>query len=71
MVRPELHLADNDPFAYYFLPLTYSTLTCSNGAKGCANYRTQASQMEPANSIAFNENLSMTKARAGARAGGG
>jgi hypothetical protein len=60
----ELHLIDNDPFAYYITPPGYSTLTCSNGAGGCGDYRTQASEAEPVNSIAFNENLSMMKALA-------
>jgi hypothetical protein len=55
----ELHLADNDPFAYYFLPLSYRNLTCNNGASECAGYRDGAGL-----SIAFNENLSMMKALA-------
>ena len=62
--HPELHLAESDPFAYFVLPLSYSTLACSNGADGCAGYRNQAGQMNPTNSIAFNENLSMMKALA-------
>lgn len=60
----ELHLTDNDPFAYYITPPGYSALTCSNGAGGCDDYRTQAGEAEPVNSIAFNENLSMMKALA-------
>ena len=60
----ELHLADNDPFAYYNTPPGYSTLTCSNGGGGCDDYRIQASEPLPINSIAFNENFAMMKALA-------
>ena len=42
--QSELHLADNDPFAYYITPPGYSTLTCNNGGSGCDDYRTQASE---------------------------
>jgi hypothetical protein len=40
--RPELHLVDGDPYAYFNLPLSYSTLTCRNGAPGCPGYRAGA-----------------------------
>ncbi len=52
--RPELHLDDSDPYAYFNNPLSYSTLTCSNGAADCAGYRARAGKP-----IAYNENLGM------------
>jgi len=57
--HPELHLADDDPYAYYVLPLSYSTLTCDNGAHGCDGYRAGAGKP-----ISYNESLSMMKALA-------
>jgi hypothetical protein len=57
--RPELHLVDGDPFAYFNLPLSYSTLTCSNGAPMCPGYRAGAGKP-----IAYNENLAMMQALA-------
>ena len=57
--RPELHLVDGDPYAYFNLPLSYSTLTCSNGAGGCPGYRAGAGKP-----ISYNENLAMTQALA-------
>ena len=62
--QSELHLVDNDPFAYYITPPGYSTLKCSYGGTGCDDYRTQASEPLPMSSIAFNENLAMMKALA-------
>ena len=55
----ELHLVDGDPFAFFVLPSTYSTLTCSNGAHGCPGYRAGAGKPIP-----YNENLSMMQALA-------
>jgi hypothetical protein len=55
----ELHLVDGDPFAFFVLPLSYSTLTCDNGAHGCPGYRAGAGKPIP-----YNENLSMMQALA-------
>jgi hypothetical protein len=57
--RPELHLVEGDPHAFFFLPLSYRSLKCDNGASGCDNYRAGAGQP-----IAYNESLSMMKALA-------
>ncbi len=57
--RPELHLAGDDPFAFYDLPMSYSTLTCSNGAPDCTGYRAAAGKPIP-----YNENLGMMQALA-------
>jgi len=57
--HPELHLVDDDPFAYFVLPLSYSTLTCSNGAPNCQGYRDGAGK-----AISYNENLAMMQALA-------
>ena len=57
--RPELHLVDGDPFAYFVLPLSYGNLTCSNGVHGCYNYRAGAGKPLP-----YNCSLSMMKALA-------
>ena len=57
--RPELHLVDVDPFAYFVLPESYSNLTCSNEAPLCPGYKAGAGKP-----IAYNENLSMMKALA-------
>jgi hypothetical protein len=54
--HPELHLADDDPFAFFVLPLTYSTLTCDNGADGCGTYQSGAGKAVP-----YNQSLSMMK----------
>jgi hypothetical protein len=55
----ELHLVDGDPFAWFALPLSYSTLTCSNGAHNCPGYRAGAGK-----AISYNENLGMMQALA-------
>jgi hypothetical protein len=55
--RPELHLVESDPHAFYVLPELYSTLVCADGNQGCENYRAGAGK-----SIAYNESLSMIKA---------
>jgi hypothetical protein len=57
--RPELHLVEGDPYAYYVLPESYSTLVCADGNHGCENYRAGAGKP-----IAYNESLSMIKALA-------
>ena len=55
--RPELHLVESDPHAFYVLPELYSTLVCADGNHGCENYRAGAGKP-----IAYNESLSMIKA---------
>ena len=57
--RPELHLVEGDPYAWFNLPLSYRTLTCSNGAHNCSGYRAGAGKP-----IAYNENLAMMQALA-------
>jgi len=57
--RPELHLVEGDPHAFFFLPLSYRGLKCNNGDNGCDGYRAGAGQP-----ISYNESLSMTKALA-------
>lgn len=57
--RPELHLVEGDPYAWFNLPLSYSTLTCSNGAHNCPGYRAGAGKP-----ISYNENLGMMQALA-------
>jgi hypothetical protein len=56
--RPELHLIDNDPHAYFTFPLKYRELQC-NGNRGCENYRALAGKP-----LAYNLNLSMMQALA-------
>jgi len=55
--RPELHLVEGDPYAYWVLPESYSTLVCAGGNHGCENYRAGAGKP-----IAYNESLSMIRA---------
>jgi hypothetical protein len=55
--RPELHLVEGDPHAYYVLPERYSTLVCADGNHSCENYRAGAGKP-----ISYNETLSMIKA---------
>ncbi len=55
--RPELHLVEGDPHAYYVFPERYSTLVCADGNHSCENYRAGAGKP-----IAYNESLSMIKA---------
>ena len=57
--RPELHLVDSDPHAFYNSPLSYATLTCDNGSRNCDGYRSGAGKPIP-----YNENLAMMKALA-------
>lgn len=57
--RPELHLFDSDPHAFFNSPLSYANLTCDNGAANCDGYRSGAGQP-----ISYNENLAMMKALA-------
>ena len=57
--RPELHLVEGDPQAYFTVPSLYALLSCSNGAQLCAGYRDTAGAP-----LAYNENLSMMKALA-------
>jgi hypothetical protein len=54
--RPELHLVEDDPEAYYTIPWRYADLQC-NGNSACEGYKAQARKP-----IAYNENLSMMKA---------
>jgi hypothetical protein len=56
--RPELHLVDSDPHAYFLLPLKYRELQC-NGDSDCEDYRALAGRPLP-----YNQNLSMMKALA-------
>jgi hypothetical protein len=56
--RPELHLIESDPHAYFVFPLKYKDLRC-NGNKGCENYRAGAGKPLP-----YNQNLSMMQALA-------
>ena len=57
--RPELHLVEGDPHAYYVLPERYSTLVCADGNHSCENYRAGAGKP-----TSYNETLSMIKALA-------
>ncbi len=56
--RPELHLVENDPEAYFTVPAAYADLVC-DGNQSCEDYRSTAGMP-----IAWNENLSMMKALA-------
>jgi len=56
--RPELHLVEGDPEAYYTIPWRYANLQC-DGNSSCEAYRAQAGK-----AISYNENLSMMKALA-------
>ncbi len=56
--RPEVHLREDDPEAWFRMPLAYGTLACVTD-NGCVVYRDTAGA--PA---AYNENLSMIKALA-------
>ena len=60
--RPELHLIDSDPHAYFTVPLAYRKLQCG-GNEGCKNYRALAGKPLP-----YNQNLSMMQALAELRA---
>ena len=55
--RPELHLVEGDPHAFYVLPERYRALVCAGGNHSCENYRNNAGKP-----IAYNESLSMIKA---------
>src|SRR5262249_14102421 len=55
----ELHLVEDDPFAWFVLPAGYRTLTCSNGAHNCQGYKKGAGKPIP-----YNENLAMMQALA-------
>ena len=57
--RPELHLVEGDPDAFYLSPESYSTLVCADGNSSCESYRAGAGKP-----IAYNETLSMIKALA-------
>jgi hypothetical protein len=57
--RPELHLTDADPFAYFKFPKAYGNLQCDNGASGCDFYHDRADHALP-----YNQSLSMFKALA-------
>jgi len=57
--RPELHLVDSDPHAFYNSPLGYRRLACADGNHSCTDYRAGAGKP-----IAYNESLSMMKALA-------
>ena len=57
--RPELHLVDGDPHAYFAFPSSYRNLRCDNGG-GCAKmFRAGAGHPLP-----YNQSLSMMKALA-------
>ena len=56
--RPELHLVESDPEAYFTVPAAYADLVC-NGNQSCEDYRSTAGMP-----IAWNENFSMMKALA-------
>ena len=56
--RPELHLCEGDPHAYFKVPAAYAGLQCG-GNESCQGYRATAGQ-----EISYNENLSMMKALA-------
>jgi hypothetical protein len=62
--RPELHLVERDPEAYFTVPWRYANLQC-NGNDGCEGYRSTAGKP-----ISYNENLSMMKALAEAALAG-
>jgi len=55
--RPELHLVEGDPHAYYVSPEGYSWLVCADGNASCEEYRAGAGKP-----VAYNESLSMIKA---------
>ena len=55
--RPELHLVEGDPHAFWVSPERYSTLECAGGNDSCENYRAGAGQP-----IAYNESLAMVRA---------
>jgi hypothetical protein len=69
--RPEMHLEDGDPWAYYTMPEAYATLTCPCGSDwecvykesttqhSCRNYRDQAGS-----ALAWNENFAEMRALA-------
>jgi hypothetical protein len=66
--RPELHLLDSDPQAYFIVPLKYASLQCNRTLQCdmsedekhmCENYRSTAGMP-----LAWNENFSMMKALA-------
>jgi hypothetical protein len=68
--RPELHLVDSDPHAYFVLPLKYRELQCkgcpcpyahsdAGNLSRCEDYRALAGRPLP-----YNQNLSMMKALA-------
>lgn len=57
--RPELHLVENDPHAFFVLPDLYRTLVCAGSDDHCEEYRAGAGQPIP-----YNESLSMIKALA-------
>src|SRR5436190_9231487 len=56
--RPELHLVESDPEAYFTVPAAYADLVC-NGNQSCEDYRSTADMP-----IAWNENFSMMRALA-------
>jgi hypothetical protein len=64
--RPELHLDDSDPEAYYVVPSGYADLQCNRNdmtdkeKEYCRGWRDAAGK----NPISYNENLSMMKALA-------
>jgi hypothetical protein len=59
--RPELHLVEGDPHAFFFGPLKYKDLQCGDSSTqhACSGYRDGGGKP-----IDFNENLSMMKALA-------
>jgi hypothetical protein len=61
--RPELHLDDGDPHAYFKVPAAYAGLKCDSNDdhanNSCDGYRATAGQ-----ELSYNENLSMMKALA-------
>jgi hypothetical protein len=64
--RPELHLVESDPEAYYVVPSGYAHLQCNRAdmsdddKKHCRGWRDAAGK----NTVSYNENLSMMKALA-------
>jgi hypothetical protein len=64
--RPELHLTDSDPEAYYVVPSGYANLLCNRNdmsddeKEDCRGWRDAAGK----NPISYNENLAMMKALA-------